>query len=229
MTGSESIPLQPETIKAILWDVDGTLFSSEEIIHQIYQDCFSAYQKQHGVPAKIPTLPEIVAQIGKPVKAIFEALAPDISDEQRHELGLEILDGLVQTLSNGGGHHYAGAPETQRALHSKGYAVYGVSNGRLPYIEAILKANGTFALFTAIPTIDNQTIHDKAGLVAHVLQTAGLRPEQCVLIGDRTSDRDAARDNQVPFIAARYGHGAAEEWVGAAEHIDAPDDLLKLL
>lgn len=225
----EPFPLHRETIKAILWDVDGTLFSSEAIIHQIYQDCFSEYQRKHGVPAKIPTLPEIVAQIGKPVKAIFEALAPDVTDEQRHELGLGILNGLVQTISNGGGHHYAGAAETQHALHRKGYAFYGVSNGRLPYIEAILKANGTFDLFTAIPTINNQTIHDKGGLVAHVLQSAGLSPRQCVLIGDRTSDRDAARDNQVPFIAARYGHGAPDEWAGAAALIDAPGDLLELL
>ncbi|MEQ9364644.1 MAG: HAD hydrolase-like protein, partial [Leptospirales bacterium] len=95
--------------------------------------------------------------------------------------------------------------------------------------EAILRANGTFHLFTDIPTIDNRTLHDKAQLVAHLLEKYKLGADECVLIGDRTSDRDAAVENGVPFIAATYGHGAPEEWQGAAARADSLDSLLDLL
>ena len=216
-------------IRAILWDVDGTLFSSEAMIHEIYRTTFENYKKRHGVPARVPTLAEIVEQIGKPVKTIFENLEPDVPEAQRYDLSLGILHGLVTAITHGEGEHYPGVFETLSALHDQGYKFYGVSNGRYPYIEAILRANRTFALFTDIPTIDNRTLHDKAQLVAHVLRVSGLAPDQCVLVGDRTSDRDAALANQVPFIAATYGHGDATEWTGAAARVNSVPELLELL
>lgn len=216
-------------IKAILWDVDGTLFSSEAIIHRIYQTTFEKYRANHGVPARVPSLEEIVAQIGKPVKTIFEKLAPDVPDSQRYDLSLGILNGLVTAINAGEGEHYAGVKSTLHELHGRGYRFFGVSNGRYPYIEAILRANGTFALFADIPTIDNRTIHDKNQLVAFILERYGLGAGECVLVGDRTSDRDAAVTNQVPFIAATYGHGQASEWEGAALQVDSVPALLDAL
>ncbi|MCR9145388.1 MAG: HAD hydrolase-like protein [bacterium] len=217
-------------VRAILWDVDGTLFSSEEIIHRIYQSTFEKYRAIHGVPAKVPTLEEIVAQIGKPVKTIFENLAPDVPEARRYDLSLGILHGLVSSISAGEGEHYPQVLEVLSQLHAeRGYQFYGVSNGRYPYIEAILRQNGTFAMFADIPTIDNRTLHDKNQLVAHILERYGLAPAECVLIGDRTSDRDAAVSNGVPFIAATYGHGESAEWDGAAARIDSLPELLDLL
>ena len=220
---------EKQKIRAILWDVDGTLFSSEDIIHRIYQETFEKYPEAHGVPARVPTLDEIVAQIGKPVKTIFENLAPDVAEEQRYDLSLGILHGLVVAISRGQGEHYAGVFDTLQELRQRGYRFFGVSNGRYPYIEAILRANGTFALFEDVPTIDNRRIHDKIELVAHVLASAGLQADQCVLVGDRTSDRDAAGSNGVPFIAATYGHGHASEWEGAALLIDSLPGILEHL
>lgn len=213
-------------IRAILWDVDGTLFSSEDIIHRIYQETFEKYRAMHGVPARVPNLEEIVAQIGKPVKTIFENLAPDVPDEQRYDLSLGILNGLVSAIARGEGEHYAGVKDVLFQLHDRGYQFYGVSNGRYPYIEAILRANGIFALFTDIPTIDNRVLHDKNQLVTHILKTRGFAAHECVLIGDRTSDRDAAISNSVPFIAATYGHGTPSEWDGAALRVDSVQALL---
>ncbi|MEQ9366443.1 MAG: HAD hydrolase-like protein, partial [Leptospirales bacterium] len=99
--------LNKNKIRAILWDVDGTLFSSEDIIHRIYQSTFEKYRALHGVPARVPVLEEIVAQIGKPVKTIFENLAPDVPEEQRYDLSLGILHGLVTAITAGEGEHYS--------------------------------------------------------------------------------------------------------------------------
>lgn len=216
-------------VRALLWDVDGTLFSSEGIIHTIYQRVFESYKARRGRPARTPTLEEIIAQVGKPVREIFAHLAPDLSEDERAEMSLGILHGLVVEISRGGGEHYAGAAATLHALAARGYEFYSASNGRFPYIEAILKANGSFALFRDVPVVDNQRIHNKAELVRHVLETYGIEPQAAALIGDRAADRDAALANGVPFIACRYGHGAPEEWTGAAAIVDSPAALLEIL
>ncbi len=216
-------------IKAILWDVDGTLFSSEGMIHTIYARSFHEFRSTYGKPKKVPSLPEIMEQVGKPVKVIFENLAPDLDERERSQLSLTILHGLVRGITFGEGEHYDGVTETLRKLRERGYEFWGVSNGRYPYVEAILRKNGTYALFRDVPFVDNRTIHNKNELVAYCLRAGGYAADEAVVIGDRTSDRDAAISNGVPFIAAAYGHGTVEEWEGAAAVIQDIKDLSNIL
>ena len=215
-------------IKAILFDVDGTLFSSEGIIEQIYRNEFRKFNARYGKPAVIPGHDDIMAQIGKPVVKIFEALAPDLTVEERETLGEIILNELVTSILEGAGEHYEGVTKTIENL-SKKYRIFAASNGRLPYVEAILKANEIYTFFEAIPHVDNLNIKNKNELVSSILKNYNLKSDDAVLIGDRTSDRDAALDNKCYFIACRYGHGGEEEWKGAHAFIDSITDLEKLL
>lgn len=216
-------------IKAILFDVDGTLFTSESIIGEIYRDRFHAFQKEHGRPANLPELDAIMAQIGKPVRKIFEALAPDLELEERETLSEAILVDLVRQIESGRGVHYDGVSKLLSTLHERGFQLFAASNGRLPYVRSILSANGSIDLFTAIPAIDNRTIFNKIDLVRSILDQFRIAPETAVLVGDRTPDREAAEAAGCRFIAARYGHGNAEEWGNAAAFIDRPLELLELL
>lgn len=224
-----SDPSSLKNIKNILWDVDGTLFSSEGIIHQIYQDVFQAYRARHGVPRRAPTLPEILDQIGKPVKTIFENLAPDLSDEQRSQIGLSILHGLVQAITSGLGEHYADVRAVLEALHGRGYRFFAASNGRFPYIEAILRSNATLPLFTDVRTVDNRLIHNKVDLVRSILTDYQLLPAETVLIGDRKSDSEGAAQNGLAFIACAFGHGAPEEWDRPVVVLHSLRELLDIL
>jgi len=215
-----------KSIKAILFDVDGTLFSSEGIIEQIYRMEFQKHNQKYGKPEVIPGHDAIMAQIGKPVVKIFEALAPDLALTEREKLSEIILGELVSAIMNGAGEHYEGVKETIESL-SKNFKIIAASNGRLPYVEAILKANDVDSFFKAIPFVDNIRIKNKSELVKSILEEFHLRPDETVLVGDRTSDRDAALENGCYFIACRYGHGSEEEWKGAHAYIDSIKDLLK--
>jgi len=213
--------------KAILFDVDGTIFSSEEIIHEIYIEEFEKTRALLGRPAHIPTRPEIIEQIGKPVPVIFANLAPDLSRPEQDELSGRILEGLVTGIAAGRGHHYPGVTETVRELKKRGYDLFTASNGRAPYVRSILQAGGIFPKFKSIPTVGG-TIQNKSELVASILKENLLMPAQAALIGDRASDRDAAIENQVPFVAACFGHGTEEEWGGSVARIDSIHELLDL-
>jgi phosphoglycolate phosphatase len=114
-------------------------------------------------------------------------------------------------------------------LHRRGYAIYAASNCRFPYIESILRASQLLPYFDDLPFVDYRTIHNKVDLVSHILKDHSLRPEEALMVGDRTSDRDAALKNGVYFAACRYGHGSEEEWKGAHLYIDSIGELLEHL
>ena len=201
--------------RAILWDIDGTLFSAEDILAATYYQAFLAFQKHTKQEIKIPTLTEILAEIGKPVKEIFQNLAPELGSKEQDKLSLRVLAELVKIISFGGGKYYENMPLTLAKLHEGGYLFFSASNGRYPYVEAILRTSKTIRYFQKIETLNNQSIKNKSELAAHILKKHKLEPQEAVLIGDRQSDRDAACDNTVPFIACAYGHGQASEWKDA--------------
>lgn len=219
---------EPGKVHAILFDIDGTLFSSEGIILKVYHEEMQHLQKETGKPEKLPSLDEIMAQIGKPVKKIFESLIPEVDADMRDALSDRILIHLVRRIESGEGEHYENAAQTLHTLADRGYKLCAASNGRRPYIEAILDAAGVINRFDLIPCIDNNVIHNKNELVAHTLQLLDLEPDQCALVGDRTSDRDAAMSAGIPFIAALYGHGHTSEHEGAVATIERMEDLLDL-
>ncbi len=212
--------------KAVLLDIDGTIFSSEDIIGDTYKEGFHSYGERTGKIREIPEHEMIMKQIGKPIVEIFQNLAPELTPEEQLEVSEEILNRLVENINAGRGSYYEGAIDTIRALHDRGYRLFGASNGRFPYIEAILKHAGVFDLFEAVPVVNNTTIKNKIELVTHILDSASLMPQEAVMVGDRYSDRDAGIKNNVSFAACRFGHGTPEEWEGASFFIDSIGELL---
>ncbi len=218
-------------VRAIFWDIDGTLFSSEAILSSSYQEAFQEFQKQHKSTKKlsIPSIREIMAEIGKPVQEIFQNLAPELSHNEQAQLSLHVLAKLVRSISMGKGQYYEGMPEALHTLHKRAYSFWNASNGRYPYIESILRFSCTFDCFANVLSIDNKNIRDKSELVQANLRQSRLAPEECLLVGDRHTDRDAALANKVGFVAATYGHGAPEEWDKALFKIDSLKQLLTYL
>lgn len=215
--------------EAVFFDVDGTIFSSEGIIQKVYHDNFMAFRERTGKPEKLPNLEEIMAQIGKPVRTIFDNLVPELSFEEREQLSDAILEGLVQRINAGEGDYYEGISETVISMARAGLKIFSASNGRKPYVEAILKACGIYDSFTEVTVLDYQTIHTKIELVEQTMQKQGLSPERCVLIGDRESDRQAALQNGVAYVACAYGHGDPEEHRDAIRIVQSPSELLFIL
>ncbi|MCB1324222.1 MAG: HAD hydrolase-like protein [Spirochaetales bacterium] len=215
-------------VRHILWDVDGTIFSSEEIIHEIYREAFEAHRAAFGRPAHLPDLEAIINEIGKPVRVIFENLAPDLETTERERLSLTILHRLVLAIGEGRGHYYAGMVETLGELAKRGFRFYAASNGRYPYIEAILRKAGILGLFSDVVSVDGRLIHDKNQLVLDILKRHQIDRSRAALVGDRASDRDAALQAELPFVACAYGHGSAPEWQGAVCTVQSPEELLEV-
>ncbi len=214
-------------IDTFFFDVDGTLFSSEDILEEVYQESIAQYFQKNNIQYKLPTLSEILPYIGMPVKEIFRNLLPFLEEQQRDEISQNVLDVLVRKIYLGKGKHYDGVKETLKYLYKKKYKMFSASNGRKAYIEAILKVNCIDSYFLEISCIDNITIFNKSQLVREIIQRYNLKPDSCVIIGDRESDKIAAQENHIHFIATVYGHGSPPEWEGSILKIQSIKELME--
>ena len=83
-----------------------------------------------------------------------------------------------------------------------------VSNGYPEYLERSLDITKTREIFAHVqPCIEGM---NKTQVLTLLLEK--IKPRKCVMVGDRTGDIIAGRENGVPTIAAAFGYGTPEEW-----------------
>lgn len=202
-------------ISTILLDIDGTIFSSHTIIHDVYFEEISKFKKKHKKPKSLPELSAIMKQVGNPPEEIYKNLLPELNDRERDVLGKRILKHLVHRINAGEGEYYEGVFETVKKLHLYGYRLFAASNGRENYVRAVLTAGQMINFFEEIWCVDGKNIENKNELVTRILKEKDLTPGNVLLVGDRKSDRDAALFNKCRFAACSYGHGSNSEHTGA--------------
>lgn len=191
-------------------DIDGTVFSSEEIIYPVYREAIDNYCRKENLALTVPGRERIMLEIGKPVKKIFENLFPDLADIHRDAISDSILDLLCRKIRQGQGHFYPEIAETVRALVDGGGQILVASNGRRPYIEAILEYAGVLKYVVHPTYIDGQKIFTKGDIMKSYV-TRGIARNEILMVGDRLSDLDAARAINSDFAWCAYGHAPPGE------------------
>jgi phosphoglycolate phosphatase len=217
------------SFKAIALDIDGTVFSSEEIILETYVDSIREFAEATGKEIDIPGHPEIMREIGKPVKVIFQNLLPNLPEADQNRISDRVLELLVQKIQIGKGHYYPGSETTLETLHQKGIILTACSNGRTPYVSAILEKMGVLPLFRPILVIDQISRFAKGDILRDIIRDLDAQPREVLMVGDRFSDYEAARKNGSPFAFCEYGHAEPGEIPDYEFLLKEPEDLLKIL
>lgn len=216
-------------IRYVALDIDGTVFSSESIITETYREAIQEYAEMRGLTMSIPSHEKIMNEIGKPVKIIFKNLLPLLPEIERDRISNRVLSLLVEKIQEGKGYYYPGIESTIRELHSKGIYFLACSNGRIAYIEAILKYINVLILFKPIVVLDNESRKEKKDILLYYLKEYSLDPKELLMVGDRYSDWEAAKEAGCPFVFCRYGHSSPGEIPNYDYAIDSPEELKKIL
>lgn len=197
------------TIKNLLIDLDGTLTDPKVGIHT----CIRYAMEKLGYPLK-PDL-DIDWTIGPPLKASFVKLL-DNGDEQLAEqalLGYRERFSVIGLFEN---KVYPAVPETLGYLQGQGYQLFLATAKPAIYARQILEHFQLADYFTQIYGSElSGERTNKAELIAFILQQEQLRPQECLMIGDREYDILGARYNGINTIAVEYGYGSAEELMQA--------------
>jgi phosphoglycolate phosphatase len=206
-------------------DIDGTIFSSEEIIYPVYKEAIENFCRARGVELVIPNRERIMLEIGKPVKKIFENLFPDLAENDRDIISDSILIHLCNKIAQGGGDYYPAVVATIDAIRARGGQILVASNGRLPYIEAILSYLKVWDYVVNPTFIDGIKILTK-GDILKAYVASGIAPEKILMVGDRLSDLEAAQAIDCDFAWCAYGHAPPGEITRYAVRLEKFADLI---
>ncbi|MCX7679122.1 MAG: HAD family hydrolase [Spirochaetes bacterium] len=188
----------------LAFDIDGTIFDCTHIVAKAFSHGAEVFSAQHGIPLVHYSSEEIMRVVGLPTDAIFKILYPSLKDAQRRELVQKSQQALAEMVRNGEGALIEGAKETIEMLFNSGYRMCAASNGTREYIEAILETHGLSRFFLPLMVIDEK-IKTKSDIVKYYMERSPAG-ELFIMIGDRKSDSDAARDNGIFFIGCAFGH-----------------------
>lgn len=202
---------------SIIFDVDGTLWDSTEIVAKTWTKVLAEQTDMRMIitSARLhqlfgQTLPDIARQLFPEETTARQLELIDLCCEEEHRA-------LLKTPAP----TYPGLEDTLKIL-SKKYPLYIVSNCEAGYIETFLEATGLEAYFRG-HLCPGDTGNAKAANIRQIVQDYQLK--EPVYVGDTEGDHRACQEAGVPFVFASYGFGQVDT---PDYTIQKPEDLIHL-
>lgn len=217
-------------IKAIIYDVDGTLVDSEPFhieswdkALQNYGHSLSEYpeDKRSSIPGKKPV------SIAKELIEYFKiSTTPESLAKIKHDIFMHLLKNGVKEMP--------GAVKSLQVLEKRGFILaIGTSQTR-PYIDIVLDSLKIRKYFEVIVTgeeIKNGKPHPDTYLA--VVKKLGLKSSECVVIGDAQSGIASAKAAGCYCIAVKTNTAIPQNLKGADivifSHQELREELLNSL
>ena len=182
----------------VIFDLDGTLW---EVIESTYKS-INCIANKYGL--KEVSKDTVCKGFGQNKEECAKLFFPDLEFDKSTKLMEEIGVINVEYLENNGGNVYKGEKEVLNKLVDK-YDLYIVSNtAEIEYIRAFLKSADAEELFKDYIAASSLNI-SKANAIKKIIEDNKI--ESAVYVGDTIIDLEAAKNNRIPFVFAKYGFG----------------------
>ena len=191
--------------KAIIFDMDGTLWDTTPLLHEVWNRCMQNYEETKG---RYLSLEEIRSMMGMTMYQIGELTMPGVPEDRKEEIFKGCISAEDDELIQRGGTLYSGIEEVLRQLKSEGFHLYIVSNGQEKYASNFIAFYGFEDLFEDEETF-GRTLLQKSENIRLIIKRNNI--DKAVYVGDTLQDESSAREAGVPFIYASYGFGKAKE------------------
>ncbi len=202
----------------IIFDVDGTLWDSTDIVKDAWNRAFI----DCGYDDPKISADRLKGLFGLPMKDIITDIFPEGDDEEIEKLTPVIYGYEDKYLRESGGKLYPGIIETIRQLSGL-VPVYIVSNCQEGYIELFMDKTGCGS-YISDHLCPGDTNLFKADNIRKIINDHDL--SYPLYVGDTVMDMRACAEAGCPFVFAAYGFGTIEdcEYV-----IDAPGELMDII
>ena len=214
-------------VRCVLFDLDGTLIDSAADLGLAADDM--------RIARGLPSLPisDYRASAGSGARGMLGVafgVTPD--DDGFTVLRDEFFDRYEQRMTMLT-QPFDGAEALLQALARHGVPWGVVTNKSSRFVTPLLATMPMFTTASALVCGDT-TPHTKPhpAPLHEAMRQIGVRPEQCVYVGDDERDMVAGRAAGMATVAARYGYlgaGAVVERWPADAVINSPSELLKIL
>lgn len=178
----------------ILFDLDGTLIDTSNLIIKSFRHTFKVHYNRDVADA------DVVAFFGKPLKDAMEYLGPDKVDDlikTFREYNLEKHDELATSFD--------GVAEAIQALYQAGIKMAVVTSKTQKTALRGLKLFNLHHFFEAIIGVE-QCEHHKPHPepVLTALSQLDLQPKDCLMVGDSPFDLASAKSAGVGTVAVKW-------------------------
>lgn len=183
--------------KNIIFDLDGTLWDSREQIINAWKSIFPNIN--------VSSVDELNNLMGKTTEDFMNFLFPncDINEAIINMTKLEKAE--VTYLNTNGANVYTNTINTINSLSSN-HKLFIVSNCQTGYIESFLNYYNLSDKFIDIECSGNTKL-SKSENINLIITRNNLNPNETCYVGDTLSDLNAAINNNIKYIWARYGFG----------------------
>lgn len=171
------------SIETILFDLDGTLIDTNELIHQSFEHTFNYYGYSF-------TREEILQFNGPPLIKTFTDINPDLAEEmiatyRKHNL--EHHNDYVKLFPN--------VKETLKEMHRNGIRMGIVSAKMRPGVELGLEVTGIRSFFDTIVSIDDvQNPKPHPEPVLKGIKGLEANIERVLMVGDNYHDIESGKN-----------------------------------
>lgn len=190
-------------MKAIIFDLDGTLWDTSDIVVEKWNEVLSRRCKNF-----VMTKETMGSLMGKNKDQFIDAFFVGVDKSEAYSLIDEIFVLEQEYLRAYGGNMYSNVSKTIKELKEK-YAVMIVSNCQCGYMDAFLSYYGIGDLITDTECAGGTGL-SKGENIRLVIERNGI--EKAVYVGDTESDFVASKQAGLPFVYASYGFGKCTEY-----------------
>ncbi|MDD2289387.1 MAG: HAD-IA family hydrolase [Bacteroidales bacterium] len=182
-----------KTIQYILFDFDGTLADTFDLVFTLYNSIAGEY----GCKPLKPEDRQIIAA-GKPQDLLRQY------NMSAHKLGLitirirkEILSHVPQMKP------FEGMKEVLTTLRDKGYRLGIITSNARPNVVLFLENNGMNSLFDFV--YSGKSLFGKDKVFKRMLAKKKIHPASAIYVGDETRDIEACRKVGIPIVSVTWG------------------------
>lgn len=202
-TGGQAQPVKKRMKKAILFDLDGTLWDSAQAVTDSWNEMIRTFPE---IDYEM-TVEKMYSLMGKTMEEIAYEFFNTVSKERAVELLNICMEYENKYIEKHGGIVFDGVEETLAKL-KEDYFLAIVSNCQVGYIEAFLEYHHLGQYFDDTESYGN-TMKDKGSNIRLLVDRNGI--EQAVYVGDTLGDYNSTKKAGLPFIHAAYGFGKVPE------------------
>lgn len=218
-------------MKAVIFDVDGTLVDTHAIITSAMEAAFAAA----GQPVPHPDARKSV--IGLSLEEAMRRLS-GLEGPVVGELVHGYKTAYLASVSTGSAKEplFEGARVALDTLRERSETLLGLATGKaMRGVERMMNAHGLNDYFVTRQTPDNNPSKPHPGMLLRAMDECGVDRRDMVMVGDTTFDIEMARAARVPSIGVAWGYHPHEDLTAAgadviiheyAELVPVLDDML---
>jgi phosphoglycolate phosphatase len=191
-------------VKLIVFDVDGTLVDSQDLIVAAQREAF----RTHGLTQ--PSRERSLSIVGLSLLQAMRVLAPEGPAESL----VEGYKAAFQRLRADPAYReplFPGAAELLDELSRRDDVVLGIATGKSRRgVAHLLDRHGWERIFATIQTADEHPSKPHPSMLERALAETGVEPRDAVIIGDSTFDMAMARAAGIGAIGVSWGYHRPE-------------------